>query len=54
VKCSSPAFDRREPNEPVSLQQLKELGVVYWKVQGEDDPKLQAIRVARGYTYKVA
>lgn len=44
---------RREPNEPVSLEHLKQLGVVYWKLTGEFDPKLQAIRDARGYTYKV-
>lgn len=44
---------RLELNEPVSLEHLKKLGVVYWKVNGEEDPKLQAIRDARGYSYKV-
>lgn len=44
---------RLEPNEPVSLEHLKKLGVVYWKVDGDEDPKLQAIRDARGYSYKV-
>lgn len=44
---------RLEPNEPVSLEHLSKLGVVYWKVNGEEDPKLQAIRDARGYSYKV-
>ncbi|EIE26677.1 aci-reductone dioxygenase [Coccomyxa subellipsoidea C-169] len=43
---------RLEPNETVSLEHLQKLGVVYWKVDGEEDPKLQAIRDARGYSYK--
>ena len=37
----------------MSLDYLKKLGVLYWRVDGEDDPKLQAIRDARGYSYKV-
>ncbi len=45
--------NRLEPNETVSLEHLQKLGVVYWKVDGEEDPKLQAIRDARGYSYKV-
>jgi hypothetical protein len=44
---------RRTPNESVSLDYLKKLGVLYWKLKGEEDPKLQAIREARGYSYKV-
>ena len=32
---------------------LQKLGVIYWKVDGENDPKLQAIRDVRGYSYKV-
>ncbi|CAK0734772.1 hypothetical protein CVIRNUC_000479 [Coccomyxa viridis] len=43
---------RRSPNEAVSLDYLKKLGVLYWRVDGEDDPKLQVIRDARGYSYK--
>ena len=38
----------------MSLDYLKKLGVLYWRVDGEDDPKLQAIRDARGYSYKVS
>ena len=37
----------------MSLDYLKKLGVLYWRVDGESDPKLQAIRDARGYSYKV-
>ena len=44
---------RLTPNEAVSLEHLKNLGVLYWKLKGEEDPKLAAIREARGYTYKV-
>ena len=62
LACASPTLNlsihvdiccRLEPNEPVSLVHLQKLGVVYWKVDGEVDPKLQAIRDARGYSYKV-
>lgn len=48
-----PVSCRMTPNEAVSLDYLKKLGVIYWKVKGEEDPKLQAIREARGYSYKV-
>ena len=34
------------------MEDLQRLGVVYWKVNGENDPKLQAIRDVRGYSYK--
>ncbi len=44
---------RRTPNEAVSLEHLKKLGVLYWRLKGEEDPKLAAIREARGYSYKV-
>ena len=47
------ALCRRTPNEAVSLDHLKKLGVLYWKLKGEEDPKLKAIREARGYSYKV-
>ena len=36
------------------MDYLKKLGVLYWRVNGEDDPKLQAIRDVRGYSYKVS
>ena len=49
----SPVSCRRTPNEAVSIDNLKRLGVLYWKLKGEEDPKLQAIREARGYSYKV-
>ena len=48
-----PVSCRTVPNEAVSLDYLKKLGVLYWKLKGEEDPKLQAIREARGYSYKV-
>lgn len=32
---------------------MKKLGVLYWRLKGEEDPKLAAIREARGYSYKV-
>ena len=35
------------------MEALQELGVVYWKLDGEGDPKLKAIRAVRGYSYKV-
>ena len=44
---------RRTPNQAVSLEHLKKLGVLYWRLKGEEDPKLAAIREARGYSYKV-
>ncbi|KAL6747254.1 aci-reductone dioxygenase [Haematococcus lacustris] len=43
-----------DPNQPVSLSQLAQLGVLYWKLdadQHETDPKLAAIRKVRGYSY---
>ena len=51
------AADRRkDPNQPVSLEKLRDLGVVYWKLDAdnfEKDAKLAAIRQARGYSYQV-
>ena len=52
--------DQREPhrlvpNEPVSGETLRALGVVYWKLDAdshEDDPELEEIRKARGYNYQ--
>ncbi len=44
---------RQSPNRPASMTDLQRLGVVYWKLSGEEDPKLQAIREVRGYSYKV-
>uniref|UniRef100_A0A668TE29 Acireductone dioxygenase n=1 Tax=Oreochromis aureus TaxID=47969 RepID=A0A668TE29_OREAU len=45
---------RLEPNQPASLEQLKELGVFYWQLNAdiyESDPELQQIRKDRGYSY---
>lgn len=45
---------RLEPHQPVSLEQLKELGVFYWQLNAdiyESDPELQQIRKDRGYSY---
>jgi len=49
--------DQREPHktdplQPVTVEQLDELGVLSWEgITGEDDPKLAEIRKERGYTY---
>lgn len=41
-----------EPNEPVSQDKLDQLGILSWSgLTGEDDPKLQEIRLERGYSY---
>ena len=45
---------RRNPNESVSLDQLAELGVLYWKLNPtiyENDQELTKIRQDRGYNY---
>ncbi|MBA0559023.1 hypothetical protein Golob_016006 [Gossypium lobatum] len=45
---------RRNPNEPVSLEHLAELGVLYWHLNPKDyenDEELKKIREARGYNY---
>ncbi|VVB07190.1 unnamed protein product [Arabis nemorensis] len=44
----------RNPNEPVSLDYLSELGVLYWKLNPdnyENDSELGKIREERGYDY---
>ncbi|XP_051942671.1 acireductone dioxygenase [Hippocampus zosterae] len=43
-----------DPNRPVSLEELKQLGVFYWKLNAdiyETDPELQCIRKERGYSF---
>ena len=48
---------RLNPNQPVPLEKLRDLGVLYWKLDAdnhETDPKLAAIRKARGYSYQVS
>ncbi|GLT61551.1 hypothetical protein SLA2020_342500 [Shorea laevis] len=45
---------KRNPNEPVSLEHLAELGVLYWHLNPENyenDEELQKIREDRGYSY---
>lgn len=45
---------RLNPNQPVSLDQLKKLGVFYWKLNAdihETDPELAKIRKDHGYSY---
>ncbi|XP_034965801.1 acireductone dioxygenase [Zootoca vivipara] len=45
---------RREPNEPVSLTLLEQLGVFYWKLDAdnyETDPVLAEIRKERNYNW---
>ncbi len=52
----APAMRRRTPNEAVSIEQLRALGVLSWHLDTTDleaDPKLAAIRAARGYSYHV-
>ena len=47
---------RQEPNVPAPADALRELGVLSWKLNQksfEDDPKLEAIRSVRGYSYQV-
>jgi len=70
---SDPDFDqckpnKRSPNVPVSVEELKKLGICYWRMPDVDkynypplavpydpkdaaDPKLQALRDSRGYSY---
>ncbi|KAK9841511.1 hypothetical protein WJX74_007032 [Apatococcus lobatus] len=46
---------RKTPNEPAAIAKLRELGVLSWKLDAdnhENDPKLEAIRKARGYSYQ--
>jgi len=61
------ALNQQEPNVPVSVAQMRELGIHYWKMDAESytyptksvpwdpkdatDPKLQALRDDRGYSY---
>ncbi|CAJ1074149.1 %2C2-dihydroxy-3-keto-5-methylthiopentene dioxygenase [Xyrichtys novacula] len=45
---------RLEPNQPVSMDQLKKLGVRTWKLNAdnyENDPELEKLRKEQGYTY---
>lgn len=43
---------RQEPNKPVSLDKLVQLGVLHWSgITSPDDEKLLAIRKERGYSY---
>lgn len=42
---------RKNPNEPVSLESLKKLGVEYWNVKGEKDKQLEVIKEEQGYSY---
>ncbi len=47
---------RQEPNVPAPGDALRKLGVLSWKLNQksfEDDPKLEAIRSVRGYSYQV-
>ena len=44
------------PNRPASIEQIRKLGVLSWKLDAdnhEDDPKLKAIRADRKYSYQV-
>ena len=49
-------YGRQVPDRPVSPQQLRELGVLCWRLDADayrTDPRLHAIREARGYSYEV-
>lgn len=49
-------YGRQVPDRPVSPQQLRELGVLCWRLDADayrTDPRLRAIREARGYSYEV-
>ncbi len=53
---TSPRACRQQPNKPASVDKLRELGVLSWSLDAdsfESDPKLQAIRKARNYSYQV-
>lgn len=46
---------KRQPDELVPVDQLRSLGVLSWRLDPEaasEDPRLQAIRDARGYSYQ--
>ena len=59
--------DRCDPNEPVSVDAMKALGILYWKMDADkyeyplkavpwdpkdaQDPKLKSLRDDRGYSY---
>lgn len=45
---------RAQPDRPVSLEQLRTLGVLYWKLDAdkyENDPELEKIRKMRNYSW---
>ncbi|XP_040848702.1 1,2-dihydroxy-3-keto-5-methylthiopentene dioxygenase [Ochotona curzoniae] len=45
---------RLEPSSPVGLEQLRQLGMLYWKLDAdkyEDDPQLEEIRRERNYSW---
>lgn len=45
---------RAQPSRPVSLEQLRRLGVLHWKLDPdrcENDPELEKIRRERNYTW---
>eukprot|EP01023_Acetabularia_acetabulum_P016608 TRINITY_DN1819_c0_g1_i2.p1 TRINITY_DN1819_c0_g1~~TRINITY_DN1819_c0_g1_i2.p1 ORF type:complete len:233 (-),score=36.28 TRINITY_DN1819_c0_g1_i2:358-957(-) len=46
---------KQEPNKACSVEELRALGVLSWKLEQdkyENDPKLEAIRQVRGYSYQ--
>ncbi|KAK9868713.1 hypothetical protein WJX84_009251 [Apatococcus fuscideae] len=46
---------RQKPNQPAAVAKLRELGVLSWALDAdkyENDPKLEAIRKVRGYSYQ--
>lgn len=52
-----PCCCRLQPNEPCSLAKLRELGVLSWRLDAdnyEHDPKLEAIKKVRNYSYTVS
>jgi len=44
--------NHRDPKVEVSLEELAKIGILYWKMEGPSDPKLQQLCEQRGYSYK--
>eukprot|EP01025_Chloroclados_australasicus_P028414 TRINITY_DN28171_c0_g1_i2.p1 TRINITY_DN28171_c0_g1~~TRINITY_DN28171_c0_g1_i2.p1 ORF type:complete len:202 (-),score=29.33 TRINITY_DN28171_c0_g1_i2:231-836(-) len=46
---------KQEPNKPASIEAIRKLGVISWKLDAdkyENDQQLEAIRKVRGYSYQ--
>ena len=45
------ATHKRNPNVEVTLKELEDIGVLYFRVEGEDDPAFHSLCSERGYNY---